>query len=39
LREQLQGYHRALALTQPADTIRLAFINAQGQLIEIDPPT
>jgi ATP-dependent helicase/nuclease subunit A len=39
LREQLQGYHRALALAQPADTIRLAFVNAQGELIEIDPPT
>ncbi|MFP5466641.1 MAG: UvrD-helicase domain-containing protein [Gammaproteobacteria bacterium] len=35
LREQLRGYHRALALERPAETIRLAFINAQGQLIEI----
>ena len=35
LRAQLQRYHRALALAHPGDAVRLAFINARGQLIEI----
>ncbi|MCB2018153.1 MAG: DNA helicase UvrD, partial [Hydrogenophaga sp.] len=35
LREQLQRYHRALSLAHPGDPVRLAFINARGELIEI----
>lgn len=35
LREQLRGYHRALAQARPNEEVRLAFINAEGRLIEI----
>lgn len=35
LREQLRGYHRALVRARPGETIRTAFINALGQLIEL----
>jgi len=37
LRAQLRRYHRALSLARPGDTVRLAFINALGQLIELAP--
>ena len=35
LREQLWRYHRALAQTRPGEAIRLAFVNAEGRLIEL----
>ena len=37
-REQLRGYRAALQATQPGDTVRLAFITAQGRFIELDAP-
>lgn len=36
-REQLRGYRAALQASQPGDTVRLAFITAQGRFIELDP--
>ena len=39
LREQLQRYHRALSQACPGDPVRLAFINARGELIEIPADT
>lgn len=36
LRAQMARYHRALVATHPQDTVRLAFINAAGRLIELD---
>ena len=39
LRDQMYGYHRALARAMPGQTIRLAFINAQGELIELPAQT
>lgn len=35
LLEQLQRYHRALSQARPGEPVRLAFINARGELIEI----
>jgi ATP-dependent helicase/nuclease subunit A len=35
-REQLRGYRAALQASQPGDTVRLAFITAQGRFIELD---
>ncbi|WP_066266034.1 UvrD-helicase domain-containing protein [Hydrogenophaga palleronii] len=32
---QMQGYRQAMAAARPGDTVRLAFINAQGRLIEL----
>ena len=41
LLEQMQGYRRAMAGARPGEPVRLAFINAQGQLIELTdaPPS
>ena len=38
LREQMARYHRALQVARPGHTVRLAFINATGRLIELDTP-
>ncbi|MDO9438248.1 exodeoxyribonuclease V subunit beta [Hydrogenophaga sp.] len=32
---QMRGYQQAVAAAQPGETVRLAFINAQGRLIEL----
>ncbi|MBU7575624.1 MAG: UvrD-helicase domain-containing protein [Hydrogenophaga sp.] len=32
---QMEGYRQALAQARPGETVRLAFINAQGRLIEL----
>ncbi|QHE86360.1 UvrD-helicase domain-containing protein [Hydrogenophaga sp. BPS33] len=32
---QMRGYRQAVAAANPGDTVRLAFINAQGRLIEL----
>ncbi|MBL8387520.1 MAG: UvrD-helicase domain-containing protein [Hydrogenophaga sp.] len=39
LREQLLRYRRALLAARPGDTVRLAFINAEGRLIELEERT
>jgi ATP-dependent helicase/nuclease subunit A len=38
LREQMARYRRALQTARPGHTVRLAFINAAGQLIELESP-
>lgn len=38
LREQLHGYHRALSQARPGEPVRVAFVNPNGQLIEIPVP-
>jgi ATP-dependent helicase/nuclease subunit A len=37
-REQLWRYHGALSQARPHGGVRLAFVNAEGRLIEIDAP-
>jgi len=37
LREQLQTYRAAVAQAQPGQTVRAAFLTAQGRLIELQP--
>jgi ATP-dependent helicase/nuclease subunit A len=38
LREQLLTYRAAVAQAQPGQTVRAAFLTAQGSLIELSPP-
>ena len=38
LREQMVRYRRALQVARPGHTVRLAFINAAGRLIELETP-
>jgi ATP-dependent helicase/nuclease subunit A len=38
LREQMARYRRALQTARPGHTVRLAFINAAGRLIELETP-
>jgi ATP-dependent helicase/nuclease subunit A len=38
LREQMARYRRALQAARPGHSVRLAFINAAGRLIELDSP-
>lgn len=37
LREQMARYRRALLATRPGEPVRLAFVSATGQLIELEP--